>query len=49
MKICALLVPREHKVEHTNPLSRLSDEQLDQAIVTCDTAYFGGIEINMCT
>jgi hypothetical protein len=32
MKICALLVPREHKVEHTNSLSRLSDEQLDQAI-----------------
>ena len=32
MKICALLVPPEHKVEHTNPLSRLTDEQLDEAI-----------------
>jgi hypothetical protein len=32
LKICALLVPKEMKLEHTNPLSRLSDEQLDQAI-----------------
>jgi hypothetical protein len=27
-----MLVPKEMKVEHTNPLSRLTDEQLDQAI-----------------
>jgi hypothetical protein len=32
MKICALLVPREMKVEHTNPVSSLTDEQLEQAI-----------------
>jgi Family of unknown function (DUF5681) len=28
LKVLALLVPREHKVEHTNPLSSLSDEEL---------------------
>ena len=28
MKICALLVPREHKVEHSNPLKSLTDEEL---------------------
>jgi hypothetical protein len=28
LKICALLVPREHKVEHSNPLKDLTDEQL---------------------
>ena len=32
LKICALLVPKEMKLEHTNSLSRLSDEQLEQAI-----------------
>jgi hypothetical protein len=32
MKICALLVPREMKVEHAGGLKALSDEQLDQAI-----------------
>ena len=32
LKICALLVPKEMKLEHTNALSRLSDEQLEQAI-----------------
>ena len=32
MKICALLVPREMKLEHTNPISSLSDEQLDAMI-----------------
>jgi hypothetical protein len=30
MKTCALMVPREHKVEHRNPLSSLTDEELDQ-------------------
>jgi hypothetical protein len=29
MKICALLVPREMKVEHAGGLKALSDEQLD--------------------
>jgi hypothetical protein len=28
LKVLALLVPREHKLEHTNPVSRLSDEEL---------------------
>src|SRR3954452_7881492 len=32
MKILALLVPREHKLEHTNTISSLSDEELDAAI-----------------
>jgi hypothetical protein len=29
---CALLVPKEMKLEHTNSVSSLSDEELDQAI-----------------
>ena len=28
LKVLALLMPREHKVEQTNPVSRLSDEEL---------------------
>src|SRR5215510_8213399 len=32
LKILALLVPREHKVEHSNPLKGLSDEQLEAMI-----------------
>jgi hypothetical protein len=32
LKILALLVPREHKVEHRNPLKELSDEQLEAMI-----------------
>ena len=32
MKICALLVPREMKVEHSNPLKELTDEQLEAMI-----------------
>jgi hypothetical protein len=32
MKICALLVPKELKVEHQGSVSQLTDEQLDQAI-----------------
>jgi hypothetical protein len=32
MKICALLVPREMKVEHRNPLKELTDEQLEAMI-----------------
>jgi hypothetical protein len=26
------LVPREHKVEHSNPLKAMSDEELDEAL-----------------
>jgi hypothetical protein len=32
LKILALLVPREHKVEHSNALKNLSDEQLEAMI-----------------
>ena len=32
LKILALLVPREHKVEHRNRVKELSDEQLEAAI-----------------
>jgi len=32
LKCLVLLVPREHKVEHSNPLKAMSDEELDQAI-----------------
>jgi hypothetical protein len=32
MKICALLVPREMKVETVGRISQLTDEQLDEAI-----------------
>jgi hypothetical protein len=32
MKICALLVPREMKVEHSNAIKATSDEQIEQAI-----------------
>jgi 2-oxoglutarate dehydrogenase complex dehydrogenase (E1) component-like enzyme len=32
MKICALLVPREMKVEHSNPVKNLTDEQLEAVI-----------------
>jgi hypothetical protein len=32
MKICALLIPKEMRVEHSGALKSLSDEQLEQAI-----------------
>jgi Family of unknown function (DUF5681) len=32
LKILALLVPREHKVEHSNSLKALTDEQLEAMI-----------------
>jgi len=32
LKILALLVPREHKVEHSNLIKELSDEQLEAMI-----------------
>jgi hypothetical protein len=32
LKILALLMPREHKVDHTNAITSLSDEELDAAI-----------------
>jgi DNA polymerase III delta subunit len=32
MKICALLVPREMKIEHSNAIKAMSDEQIEAAI-----------------
>jgi hypothetical protein len=32
LKILALLVPREHKVEHSNAIKAMTDEQIEQAI-----------------
>ena len=32
LKVLVLLVPREHKVEHSNPLKELTDEQLEAMI-----------------
>jgi hypothetical protein len=32
LKICALLVPKEMKLEYTNAVKALSDEELEQAI-----------------
>jgi hypothetical protein len=32
MKICALLVPRETKVEHSGGVKAMTDEQIDQTI-----------------
>ena len=32
LKILALLVPREHKVEHSNPLKKLTDEELEAMV-----------------
>ena len=34
LKVLAMLMPREHKVETVGAISALSDEQLDQAIAT---------------
>src|SRR5262249_16355112 len=38
LKILALLVPREHKVEHSNPLKKLTDEQLEAMIKNLETS-----------
>jgi hypothetical protein len=32
LKVLALLVPREHKVEHRNPVKDMTDEQLERSI-----------------
>jgi hypothetical protein len=32
LKVLALLVPREHKLEHINPIKALTDEQLEAMI-----------------
>jgi hypothetical protein len=38
LKILALLVPREHKVEHSNVLKELTDEQLEAMVEYLKTA-----------
>jgi hypothetical protein len=38
LKILALLVPREHKVQHSNPLKELTDEQLETLIEYIETS-----------
>ena len=38
LKILALLVPRKHKVEHSNPLKGLTDEQLEAMIEYLETS-----------
>ena len=38
LKILGLLVPREHKVEHSNPLKGLTDEQLEAMIEYIETS-----------
>ena len=37
LKILALLVPREHKVEHRNPVKDMTDEQLERALEAIET------------
>ena len=37
LKILGLLVPREHKVEHSNLLKELTDEEIEQAIEAIQT------------
>jgi hypothetical protein len=38
LKILALLVPREHKLEHSNPIKALTDEQLVAMIEYLETS-----------
>ena len=38
LKILALLVPREHKVEHSNAIKDLRDEQLEAMIEYIETS-----------
>ena len=49
LKICALLVPREMKLEHTNAIKDLTDEELDAAIAAVremlDQRAAGGVVI----
>ena len=37
MKICALLVPREMQIEHSDTIKQMSDEQIEQAIEAIQT------------
>ena len=37
MRVLALLCPREHQVQHSNPLKDLTDEEIEQAIEAIQT------------
>jgi hypothetical protein len=36
LKVCAMLVPKEMKIEHQGRLKQLTDEELDQAIAVLE-------------
>src|SRR5262245_7545287 len=36
LKVIAMVLPRQHKVEHRNPLSSLSDEELEAMLAHLD-------------
>src|SRR5262245_23024769 len=38
LKVLALLIPREHKVQHSNPLKDVTDEQLEAMIEFFETS-----------
>jgi hypothetical protein len=38
LKVIAMLIPREHKVQHSNPLKDLTDEQLEAMIEYIETS-----------
>ena len=38
LKVIAMLIPREHKVQHSNPLKDLTDEQLESMIEFIETS-----------
>jgi hypothetical protein len=42
LKVLALLIPREHKIERRNPVKELSDEQLVAAIEYIEAALAAG-------
>jgi hypothetical protein len=37
LKVCAMLVPREMQVEHTDRIKQMTDEQIEQAIEAIQT------------
>jgi hypothetical protein len=48
LKVIAMLVPREHKVQHSNPIKDLTDEELEAAIEYVSAALAskaGGVKV----
>jgi len=41
LKVCAMLVPREMQIEHTNRIKQMTDEQIEEAIQTMLAAQAG--------